>query len=225
MNMALEKDFFRQVMGRFATGVTIVTTRSQTRVAGLTVNSFTSVSLNPPLVLICVEERSQALPFFRESGIFAGNILTQEQEQLSNCFATSSEERYTYFCHANYRVAATGSPILEGCLGFIDAHMTAEYSGGDHMIFVGQVEVMGYDGQIIFMLGVSNAHCTLLAFADALLCASSNDHNERITICPSPLLYYCGRYHHLSHHDHYRHDCRVSTGAHSLLALELVNLK
>ncbi|MGH2507194.1 MAG: flavin reductase family protein, partial [Ktedonobacteraceae bacterium] len=98
--MARDTDFFRKVMGQFATGVTVATTRSQAGTAGLTVNSFTSVSLDPLLVLICVVARSQALPFFRAGGVFAVNILTQEQETLSNCFATSSDERYASFCHA-----------------------------------------------------------------------------------------------------------------------------
>ena len=82
--MTIEKDFFRQVMGQFTTGVTVVTARSQDGLAGLTVNSFTSVSLEPPLVLICVDLYSTALPFIRASGNFAVNILTSEQE---NSFA------------------------------------------------------------------------------------------------------------------------------------------
>src|SRR3954462_13927641 len=125
--MALETDFFRKVMGQFATGVTIATTRSQSGIAGLTVNSFTSVSLHPLMILICVDARSQALPFIREGGIFAINILSQDQESLSNGFATSSEERYIHFCHAEYATAATGAPILAGTMGFLDARVTAEY--------------------------------------------------------------------------------------------------
>ena len=83
--MAIEKDFFRQVMGRFATGVTVVTTKSQETLAGLTVNAFCSVSLNPPLVLVCVDLTSATLPVIRESGVFAVNILTDKQEYLSRC--------------------------------------------------------------------------------------------------------------------------------------------
>src|SRR5207245_6992630 len=130
------------VMGQFATGVTVVTTRSHEGLAGLTVNSFTSVSLDPPLVLICVDLNSMVLPFIRESGIFAVNILTNEQEALSRCFATSSEERYENFCHANYLVATTGSPILDGALAFIDSHIVAEYPGRAHMIFLDQIVAM-----------------------------------------------------------------------------------
>jgi flavin reductase (DIM6/NTAB) family NADH-FMN oxidoreductase RutF len=203
--MALDTTFFRQVMGQFATGVTIATTRSQAGVAGLTVNSFTSVSLDPLLVLICVDLRSQALPFFREGGVFAINILSQEQEALSNCFATSSEERYNYFCHAGYATAATGSPILNGSIAFIDARITAEYPGGDHAVFLGQVEAMGYDGHVLFVPGVSSAQCTLPNLPGATDHASSNGHSESTDAHTSPLLYYRGQYHHLSNRYHHEH--------------------
>jgi flavin reductase (DIM6/NTAB) family NADH-FMN oxidoreductase RutF len=131
--MTIEKDFFRQVMGQFTTGVTVVTTRSQDGLAGLTVNSFTSVSLEPPLVLICVDLYSTALPFIRASGSFAVNILTSEQENLSRCFATTSSERYEHFCYASFHLASTGSPILDGALAFIDSRIVAEYPGGDNL--------------------------------------------------------------------------------------------
>src|SRR6266581_1783967 len=148
--MTIEIDFFRQVMGQFTTGVTVVTTRSHEGLAGLTVNSFTSVSLDPPVVLICVDLYSTTLPFIRASGTFAVNILTSEQEALSRCFATTSEERYKHFCHASYNIAATGSPILDGGLAFIDSRIVAEYPGGDHVIFLAQVVAMGTDGQAAF---------------------------------------------------------------------------
>src|SRR5437763_16924326 len=100
--MTIEKDFFRQVMGQFTTGVTVVTTRSKGGLAGLTVNSFSSVSLEPPLVLICVDLYSTALPFIRTSGHCAVNILTSEQDNVSRCFATTSSERYQHLCHASF---------------------------------------------------------------------------------------------------------------------------
>jgi flavin reductase (DIM6/NTAB) family NADH-FMN oxidoreductase RutF len=202
-------------MGQFTTGVTIVTTRSQEGIAGLTVNSFTSVSLNPLLVLICVDQRSQSLPVFRASGAFAVNILSEGQEALSNCFSSASEERYNYFFHARHHVAATGAPILEDTLGFIDARITAEYPGGDHVIFLGQVEAMGYDGNTLFLPGVSSSQSTLPAPVDAADLLSNNSHaggngrsennghNKAEHEHRSPLLYYRGKYHHLS--SHYQH--------------------
>src|SRR5215472_11910436 len=162
--MAIEKDFFRQVMGRFATGVTVVTTRGEKGLSGLTVNSFCSVSLEPALVLICVDLNSNTLSYIRESGIFAVNILTDQQEHLSRCFATSSLERYEHFCHANFHVAATGSPILDGALAFIDTRVVAEYPGGDHVIFVSQVEAMGVNGHLAFADEADEQHAGLIGY-------------------------------------------------------------
>jgi flavin reductase (DIM6/NTAB) family NADH-FMN oxidoreductase RutF len=213
--MALDRNFFRKVMGQFATGVTIATTRSSEGIAGLTVNSFTSVSLDPLLVLICVDLRSQALSFFRAGGIFAVNILNSQQEALSNCFATSSEERYTHFCHADYQTAATGAPILDGSLAFIDARITAEYPGGDHAIFMGQIEAMGYEGQVLFLPGASKDLCTLPLVPDTANPISSNGHSAAEKTRQSPLLYYRGEYHHLSGHYHHEHpDLTTTPGTH-----------
>jgi flavin reductase (DIM6/NTAB) family NADH-FMN oxidoreductase RutF len=111
--MALENSFFRQVMRRFATGVAVVTTCSHSGLIGLIVNSFSSVSLDPPLLLVGIDLNSNTLPHFRQSGSFVVNIPSDQQEQLSRCFATSSkEERYEHFCYASYRHAAAGSPSL-----------------------------------------------------------------------------------------------------------------
>ena len=130
---------FRAVLGRFATGVTVVTTSKDGRPAGITVNAFTSVSLDPPLVLICIDRTSYVHDLMKETGVFAANILTDEQMALSNCFARRSEERLRGFCNAPYHIAATGAPILDDCLGFVDCRIVGVYPGGDHSIFVGQV--------------------------------------------------------------------------------------
>ena len=186
--MAIEKDFFRQVMGHFATGVTVVTTRSEKGLSGLTVSSFCSVSLDPPLVLICVDLNSYTLPYIRESGIFAVSILTDQQEHLSRCFATSSDERYEHFCHASYHVAATGSPIIDGALAFIDTRVVAEYPGGDHVIFLGQVEAMGVGGQVAFADEADEQYSTLIG----------SDGNAPLEDKAAPLAYYRGEYRHLA---------------------------
>ena len=206
--MTLDIAFFRRVMGQFTTGVTIVTTRSQEAIAGLTVNSFTSVSLNPLLILVCIDARSQSLSLIREGGVFAVNILSQEQEALSNCFASASEERYNYFRHNRHYVAATGAPVLAGTLGFIDARVTAEYPGGDHAIFLGQVEAMGYAGQTLFMPDISDENSTLPASTDPLeqiATNGNNGHKEAEHGSASPLLYYSGKYYHLSNRYQHQH--------------------
>ena len=193
--MTIEKDFFRQVMGQFTTGVTVVTTRSHEVLAGLTVNSFTSVSLDPPLVLICVDVYSSVLPFIRESGTFAVNILTSEQESLSRCFATTSEVRFEHFCHASYHIAATGSPILDGALAFIDSRIVAEYPGGDHIIFLGHVVAMGTDGQAAFASDTDQEHSNM---SELKLDEAGEAYLRRLKDQKAPLVYYRSQYRHLA---------------------------
>jgi flavin reductase (DIM6/NTAB) family NADH-FMN oxidoreductase RutF len=193
--MTIETDFFRQVMGQFTSGVTVVTTRSKEGLAGLTVSSFCSLSLDPPLVLICIDLRSTALPFIRDSGTFVVNILTNRQEHLSRCFATNSEERYEYFCHASYHTAATGSPVLDDVLAFIDTRIVAEYPGGDHAIFVGQVVAMGSNGQVAFANEADTVNCTLPQCLDD---EAGEDRHPRPTERKLPLAYYRGQYRHLA---------------------------
>jgi len=186
--MTIEIDFFRQVAGRFATGITVVTTRSHGILAGLTVNAFCSVSLDPPLVLVCVDLTSNTLPLIRESGIFAINILTSEQEHLSRCFATSTVDRYEHFCHASFHTAATGSPIIDGSLAFLDIRVVAEYPGGDHVIFLGEVVAMGNEGHTAFAIEEDKLHATILEGGDG-----NKNGDDKI-----PLAYYLGKYRHLA---------------------------
>jgi flavin reductase (DIM6/NTAB) family NADH-FMN oxidoreductase RutF len=183
--MAIEKDFFRQVMGHFVTGVTVVTTRSQERLAGLTVNAFCSVSLNPPLILVCVDLASTTRPVISESGVFAVNMLTEQQEALSRCFATTSAERYAGFCYARYHMATTGAPIIDDSLAFLDARVVAEYPAGDHAIFLGQVVAMGVAGQVVFAREAERERATVVEHG-------SNGSEK------APLAYFLGHYRHLS---------------------------
>jgi flavin reductase (DIM6/NTAB) family NADH-FMN oxidoreductase RutF len=196
--MAIEKDFFRQVMGHFTTGVTVATTNNQGKPSGLTVSSFSSLSLNPPLVLICVDRASHTLPLFRGSKIFAVNFLTAKQVHLSRCFAMPSEDRFEYFCHASYHVAATGAPILDEVLAFVDTRLVAEYPGGDHVIFVGEVEAMGTADAVAFASQEGRARSTLVGYDEYAPHAGKNGNIslEETT----PLVYYCGQYRHLAQH-------------------------
>ena len=191
--MTIEKEFFRQVMGQFATGVTVVATATDAGLSGLTVNSFTSVSLDPPLVLVCIDLTSHTLPFLRASGHFAVSFLTNEQEALSRCFATTSAERFDRFCHASYHVAATGSPILDEALAFVDARIVAEYPGGDHAIFLGQVEGMGSDGKAQFLNAAARERSTLIEWSDEEQGSSQEPQPDKW-----PLAYYRGQYRHLA---------------------------
>ena len=141
--MPVDSTAFRSVMGRFATGVTVATTYQASRRLGITVNAFASVSLDPPLVLFCLERASRVHQAFLDSGIFAVNILASDQETISNCFASNSDFRHDEFCGVHSHVAATGAPILEDCLGFVDCRLVNVFDGGDHSILVGLVEAIG----------------------------------------------------------------------------------
>ena len=185
--MAIDKVFFRQVAGQFATGVTVVTTCSQGILAGITVNAFCSVSLDPPLILVCIDLTSNTLPYIRESGTFVVNILTDEQEHLSRCFATSTTERYDHFCHASFHTAATGSPVIDDTLAFLDARVVAEYPGGDHAIFLGQVVAMG-----------TNGHVDYADEEDMQLATLMENAGRETGNGKEPLAYYRGKYRHLT---------------------------
>lgn len=190
--MTIEKDFFRAIMGHFTTGVTVVTTQHQGNLGGLTVNAFCSVSLNPPLVLICVDHSSQTLSLIRESKSFAVNMLTNQQEELSRCFATHSQDRFAHFCHAKHYQAVTGAPILDGGLAFIDARVVAEYPGGDHAIFLGEVMALGTPEHAVFSREEDRALSTLTEY-------SRNGTGKPTTL---PLVYFQAQYRHLA--DKYR---------------------
>jgi flavin reductase (DIM6/NTAB) family NADH-FMN oxidoreductase RutF len=136
---------FRRVLGRFATGVTIVTTSQGSRRAGITVNAFTSVSLDPPLVLVCVERRSYVHDLIASSRAFAVNVLTAEQADVSRCFAAKSEAKLTRFCGVTTHDEVTGAPVFDRCASFVDCQLEAIYPGGDHSIFVGRVVALGGD--------------------------------------------------------------------------------
>ncbi len=195
--MATETDFFRQVMGCFTTGVTIATTNNQGKPSGLTVSSFTSLSLDPLLVLICVDRASHTLPHFRESKIFAVNFLTAKQIHLSYCFSTPSEDRFEHFCHTPYHIASTGAPILDHILAFVDTRIVAEYPGGDHVIFVGQVEAMGTAGKVFFAREEGKVRSTLTDYYEY---TATSSNGSRPIDDTAPLAYYRGQYHHLANY-------------------------
>jgi flavin reductase (DIM6/NTAB) family NADH-FMN oxidoreductase RutF len=141
--MTVDSTSFRAVMGRFATGVSIVTTREGSQLYGITVNAFCSVSLNPPLVLISIDRTSYVHKVLRESGSFAVNFLREDQAELSECFATHSEARFERFCDVSSHVEATGAPVLDDALAFVDCRVVNVFPGGDHDIFIGHVQALG----------------------------------------------------------------------------------
>jgi len=129
---------FRAALGSFATGVTIVTTRSAAgEDIGLTANSFNSVSLDPPMVLWSLARKSLSLPAFLESGYFAVHVLAASQEDLSVTFATRGADK---FAGLSVTRGAGGIPLLPGCSALFQCKTAFNYEGGDHVIFVGEVQ-------------------------------------------------------------------------------------
>jgi flavin reductase len=137
---------FRATVGVFATGVTVVTTRGEEHAYGMTANAFSSVSLDPPLVLVCVISGSEGSEHIQRNGCFAVNILHQEQEPLSRYFASRDRPRgRDAFREVPHRTGATQSPILDGAIGYLDCHLQADHEAGDHRIFIGEVLELGFD--------------------------------------------------------------------------------
>jgi flavin reductase (DIM6/NTAB) family NADH-FMN oxidoreductase RutF len=131
-------DDFRRVLGHFATGVTVLTTYdAEGRPTGLTASAFCSVSLDPPLILVCVDHKSQSFPALSESPGFAVNVLTTAQEDISRRFATTRLDKFDGVEHVR---GVAGAPLLENALAHIECTTVARYVQGDHTIFVGRVE-------------------------------------------------------------------------------------
>jgi flavin reductase (DIM6/NTAB) family NADH-FMN oxidoreductase RutF len=134
----IDTDTFRAVLGRFASGVTVVTTRDAGgRDHGLTVSAFASLSLVPPLVLICIDRASSVHPVLRDATHFVVNILSAGQEALSRRFSGSDLDR---FDGIGYTRGNRGVAILEDVLAFVECRVARQHDEGDHTIFVGEVE-------------------------------------------------------------------------------------
>jgi flavin-dependent trigonelline monooxygenase, reductase component len=138
--MSIDHTELRRVMGHFATGVTVITTRDvDGKPYGLTANALCSVSLAPPLLLVCIDKGAESHPAFERSGLFAINILGLGHEDLSRRFAVSGGDK---FVDVSYRSGTTGVPVLEGVLGVVECRVVAGHDAGDHTIYVGEVQHM-----------------------------------------------------------------------------------
>ncbi len=171
--MALDPTTFRRVMGHFVTGVTVVTTLDEAgRAQGITVNALSSVSLDPPLVMVALDRRRSITPIVRAAGRYAVNILGEHQQGLADCFAGAPviPDRQA-FCGAGWTPGATGGPgaadhpglgglpLLDGAIATLECTIVGVHPVGDHDLFIGRVDAL----------------------------ANATDH-------PSPLLYYRRRY-------------------------------
>jgi flavin reductase (DIM6/NTAB) family NADH-FMN oxidoreductase RutF len=140
---------FRKTLGAFATGVTVITTRGTGQDYGMTATAFSSVSLDPPLVLICVKVDAEGAQHIPDNACFAVNILSVKQEPVSNYFASKDRPRgRDAFAEIPHREVATGAPVIDEVAAFVDCRLVATHEAGDHLIFIGEVAALGYDTEI-----------------------------------------------------------------------------
>lgn len=135
----MDPNLFRQALGRFATGVTVVTTGTLQDFHGMTANAFASVSLDPPLVLVCVDRRARTCRRIPRFGAFGINILKEDQAGLSDRFAGRTGTQDAVPPEFALFVARTGTPLLAGTAVQLDCRLYQSHEAGDHVIFVGQV--------------------------------------------------------------------------------------
>jgi flavin reductase (DIM6/NTAB) family NADH-FMN oxidoreductase RutF len=135
--MTLDSQELRRVLGHFATGVTVITTKDLTGAPfGLTANAFTSLSLNPPLILICVDKGAQCYGCFADPNVFTVNFLREDQEEISRRFATKGADK---FAGLNWHEGTNGAAVLNGAIGYLECKIVQSYDGGDHTIIIGEV--------------------------------------------------------------------------------------
>lgn len=133
----------RRAFGTFATGITVVAINHGGELHGMTANSFTSVGLEPPLVLVCVVKDTKTHTMMAAEKRFAVSVLNNQQQQWSDQFAGRFPEKRHLFDAPHRLGGVTQQPILEGALGWFECSLWATYDGGDHDIFVGKVEAFG----------------------------------------------------------------------------------
>lgn len=140
MSGPLDSRLFRNTLGNFCTGVVIVTGSKAGEPAGFAAQSFTSLSLEPPLVAVCPARSSTSWPKIRDSGRYCINILGADQKAVCDVFAKTGIDKFASF---GWRKGASGSPVIDNVIAYIDCELDVEHDGGDHTIAVGRVIDIG----------------------------------------------------------------------------------
>ena len=137
---------FRTAMGQFATGVTVVTTLDGASPQGITVNALTSVSLDPPIVMIALGRRRFIVPAIDASRRYAVNVLAEDQQWMSDCFAGANvTPNRDAFCGAAWHPGSTGLPLISGAIATLECSVQDRFEVGDHYLYVGHVDVCTID--------------------------------------------------------------------------------
>jgi 3-hydroxy-9,10-secoandrosta-1,3,5(10)-triene-9,17-dione monooxygenase reductase component len=145
--MDVDGGTFRLVMGRFATGVTVVTTLAEGQPQGITVNALSSVSLEPPLVMVALDRRRFITPMVQAQGRYAVSVLGEGQQALSDCFAHAAvKPGREDFCGAAWHEGSTGLPLLDGAIATLECTVIETFSAGDHDLFIGRVDALDDGG-------------------------------------------------------------------------------
>jgi 3-hydroxy-9,10-secoandrosta-1,3,5(10)-triene-9,17-dione monooxygenase reductase component len=137
---APDASHLRHVLGHYPTGVAVITAATPAGPVGMAVNSFTSVSLDPALVLFCPAHSSTTWPDLRQAGRIAINVLSAQQEHISALFARRGVNR---FAEMSWKPGRNGAPLLDGALGWLEATIEAEYEAGDHWVVLARIEHLG----------------------------------------------------------------------------------
>lgn len=148
----IDPDLFRRACGRFATGIAVATvTGKDGQPYGLTINSFTSVSCCPPLILICIDYRCSLLPHFRGSSWFGISVLNDTQQEVSIRFALREADRFT---DLGWQYGISGVPLVDGCLAQMECCVSQVIEAGDHAIFIAEViKANWFEGEPLIYFG------------------------------------------------------------------------
>jgi flavin reductase (DIM6/NTAB) family NADH-FMN oxidoreductase RutF len=139
----------RDMMGRFATGVTVVAARYGPLLAGMTANAIASISIDPPLMMASISVKSETHRAIIESHAFALSILSSEQRELATCFAQpTTAAKLKRYCDAAWHEAETGSPNIDDAIAFFDCRLVDRYAAGDHTMFLGEIVAAGFSDEV-----------------------------------------------------------------------------
>jgi 3-hydroxy-9,10-secoandrosta-1,3,5(10)-triene-9,17-dione monooxygenase reductase component len=142
MAAEIDQALYRQVMGHFPTGVVVVASPGP---VGTAIGSFSSLSLDPPLVLFSITKTSSSWPKMRETGVFCVSVLAEDQEHVSRQFAQSGADK---FAGLGYKAVSSGSPKINDCVSWMDCEIADVYEGGDHDVVVGRVLEMAVEREV-----------------------------------------------------------------------------